>query len=142
MFRNFSINRLLVLTASAGFAFLLADTIIEHIDIFNSEIMSFIPPVFSLVGAIIGLITVYKWEPRNIRIMHLFLFLSFIVAAAGLYFHVAEEENDENLTVEERIHEEKEKPTPLLAPLAFGGIAVVGLLGTCRKWAGEIVDNK
>ncbi len=142
MFRNFSLNRLLVLTASAGFAFLLADTIIEHIDTFNSEIMSFIPPVFSLLGMIIGFITVYKWEPKLIRIMHFFLFLSFIVAAAGVYFHAAEEENDVNLTVEERIHEENEKPKPLLAPLAFGGIAVIGLLGTYRKWAGEIVDNK
>jgi len=139
MFRNFTLNRLLVLTASAGFAFLLADTIIEHIDIFNEEIMAFIPPVFSLIGAVIGLIAFYKWKPGIIRIMHIYLFISFIVAAAGFYYHIEEEENDENLTTEKRIHEEKEKDKPLLAPLAFGGMAVIGLLGTYRKWESEVV---
>ncbi len=139
MFRNYTLNRLLVLSASAGFAFLLADTIIEHLDILNEEITAYIPPVFSLIGAIIGFMTVYKWKPGIIRIMHIFLFISFIVAAAGFYYHIEEEENDENLTTEERIHEENEKDKPLLAPLAFGGIAVVGLLGTYRKWESEVV---
>jgi glucan phosphoethanolaminetransferase (alkaline phosphatase superfamily) len=141
MFKKYTLNRLLVVTATAGFAFLLADTLIEHFATFSQEIMSFIPPVFSLIGLIIGLITVYKWKPGIIRIMHIFLFLSFVVAAAGFYYHVAEEEDDENLTVEERLHEENEKDKPLLAPLAFGGIAVVGLLGTYRKWESEKVEN-
>ncbi len=139
MLRNFTLNRLLVLSASAGFSFLLADTIIEHIDVFNDELMAFIPPVFSLIGAVIGFITFYKWKPGIIRVMHIFLFLSFIVAGAGFYYHVAEEEDDENLTTEQLIHEENEKDKPLLAPLAFGGIAVIGLLGTYRKWESEVV---
>jgi hypothetical protein len=40
--------------------------------------------------------------------------------------------------VKEQRHEEKEKEKPLLAPLAFAGLAVVGLLGTARKWEAEV----
>lgn len=142
MFKNYTLNRLLVLTAAAGFAFLLADTIIEHLDSFKDEIMSFIPPVFSLIGLIVGLVTVYKWKPKLIRFMHILFFVSFVVAAAGLYFHIMEEEDDVNLTPEEQIHEANEKEKPLLAPLAFAGVGVVGLLGTYRKWNAEVVEDK
>ncbi len=141
MFMKYTLNRLLVLTASAGFAFLLADTIIEHLGTFNQEIMTYIPPIFSLIGVIIGLIAVYKWKSGIIRVMHMFLFLSFIVAAAGFYLHVAEEKDDDNLTMEQRLHEENEKDKPLLAPLAFGGVAVVGLLGTSRKLESERIED-
>lgn len=138
MFKQFTLNRLLVLTATAGFAFLLADTIIEHFDIFNKEIMSFIPPVFSLIGLIAGLITVYKWKPGLIHFMHILFFVSFIVAAAGFYYHIEEDDEDEKITLQQQNNEENEKDKPLLAPFAFGGVALVGLLGTYRKWNAEI----
>jgi hypothetical protein len=141
MFRNYSLNRLLVFTASAGFGFLLADTTIEHFPVFNTEILCFIPAVFSLAGVILGLIAVSKWKPGIIRIMHYIFFLSIMVGALGFYLHVMEEENDKDLTTEERLHEAKEKEKPILAPLAFGGVAVIGLLGTYRKWPGEIVEK-
>ena len=141
MFKNYTLNRLLVLAVTAGFGFLLADTIIEHINTFNQEIISFIPPIFSGIGLIVGIITVYKWEPGIIKIMHVLLFVSIIVAVAGLYYHIEEEGDDENLTVEQQLHEANEKDKPLLAPLAFGGIAVIGLLGTYRKWEAEIIEK-
>ena len=141
MFKKYTLNRLLVLTAAAGFAFLLADTIIEHYDIFDKEIMAFIPPVFCLFGFVLGLITVYKWMPGIIKMLQVFLFVSFIVAAAGFYFHIEEEEGDEALTTEQLIHEQNEKDKPLLAPFAFGGVAVVGLLGTYRKWNAEVISE-
>lgn len=142
MFRNYSLNRLLVLTAAAGFTFLLADTTIEHFAVFNTEILCFIPAVFSAAGVIFGMITVYKWKPAVIRIMHYIFLVSIIVGALGFYLHVMEGEDDTNLTSEERLHEANEKEKPILAPLSFGGIAVIGLLGTYRKWPGEIVEKQ
>jgi hypothetical protein len=141
MFKKYSLNRLLVLLTAVGFAFLLADTIIEHWSIFEEEIMSFIPLVFSTVGLVLGIIVVITWKEKLIRWFQIFLFVSFIVAGAGLYFHIEEEEDDINLTAEEREHEENEKDKPLLAPLSFAGLAVVGLLGTMRKWEAEIVKS-
>ncbi|HSD62884.1 MAG TPA: hypothetical protein VLB50_03765 [Ignavibacteriaceae bacterium] len=138
MFKNYTLNRLLVLAATCGFGFLLADTIIEHINIFKQEILAYIPVLFSVIGLIIGLVTVYKWEPQLIKLMNYLFLISFLVAAAGFYLHVEEESAEELQTVEERLHEANEKEKPLLAPLSFGGIAVVGLLGTARKWKAEV----
>ncbi len=141
MLKKYSLNKLLVLFTVLGFAFLLADTTIEHWDAFDDEVMAFIPVIFSFLGLVIGLITIIKWKDNTIRFLQIFLIASFIVAGAGLYFHIEEEEDEVNLTVEERAHEENEKDKPLMAPLAFGGIAIVGLLGTARKWEAEVIKD-
>jgi Ca2+/Na+ antiporter len=142
MFKKYLLNKLLVLVTTVGFAFLLADTTIEHWSTFEEEIMVFIPLVFSVIGIVLGIIVVITWKEKLIGWFQILLFASFIVAAAGLYFHLEEEEDEINLTAEEREHEENEKDKPLLAPLAFGGLALVGLLGTARKWEAEIVNSK
>lgn len=141
MFKQYSLNRLLVLLTTIGFAFLLLDTTIEHWSTFEEEIMSFIPLVFSVVGLVFGMLVVIIWKEKLIRWFQILLFASFIVAGGGLYFHIEEEEDNINLAAEEREHEEEEKDKPLLAPLTFAGLAVVGLLGTARKWEAEIVKS-
>ena len=138
MFKNFSLNKLLVLITTIGFAFLLADTTIEHWSTFEEEIIVFIPLVFSIIGAVLGIIVVITWKEKLIGWFQILLFASLIVAAAGLYFHLEEEEDEINLTTGEQEHEEDEKDKPLLAPLSFAGLAVIGLLGTMRKWEAEI----
>jgi hypothetical protein len=70
-------------------------------------------------------------------LLNVFLLASFLVAAGGLYFHLAEEDEDE-MTEEKMELEATEKEKPPLAPLAFGGLALVGLLGTARKWNAEV----
>lgn len=138
MFKQFTINKLLVLVTTIGFAFLLLDKTIEHRKTFEQEIMSFIPLIFSFVGLVLGSIVVLFWKEKLIYWFQILLFVSFIVSAAGLYFHIEEEENEINLAEEEREHEENEGEKPLLAPLSFAGLAVVGLLGTMRKWKAEV----
>jgi hypothetical protein len=139
MLKNFSLNRLLVLFTSLGFAFLLLDTTIEHWDILKDELMADIPLVFSIIGLVLGVIVAIKWKDNLIYFFQIFLFISFIVAGAGMYFHVVEEEDEINLTAEKREHEEKEKEKPLMAPIAFAGLAAAGLLGTSRKWKAEVL---
>jgi len=138
MSKQYSLNKLLVLVTTLGFAFLLLDTTIEHWPTFEEEIMSFIPLVFSLVGFVLGIIVFITWKEKFIYWFQILLFASFIVAAAGLYFHIEEEEDEINLTEEKREHEEKEGEKPLLAPLSFAGLAAFGLLGTMRKWEAEV----
>jgi len=138
MFRQYSLNRLLILFVTAGFLFLTVDAVLEHWKIFAQEIWAYVPVVFSAIGCIISAVTVVRWEKRLIRLMHATLVAAFIISAAGLYFHIAEEDITE-LTGAQLEHEQKEKEKPLLAPLSFAGLAAVGLLGTSRKWQAEVV---
>jgi hypothetical protein len=133
VFQRFSLNRLIVVFVAGGFFFLIADSILEHWNILEQELWAYIPIVFSLLGFVISAIAVILWKERVIRFLQITLFVAFIISAAGLYFHIIEED-DEEITTEQLEHEQKEKDKPLLAPLSFGGLAMIGLLGTSRKW--------
>ena len=135
--KQLTLNRILVAVAVAGFVFLFADSIIEHWDILKKEPMSLVPVITSVIGILITLVTFIAWKNRWIKILQTFLFVVLCVGAAGVYFHISDSDEDEKTeAVKEPKHEEKEKP--LLAPLAFAGVAVVGLLGTARKWEAEV----
>jgi hypothetical protein len=142
MLKTYSINRLLVLTVTAGFAFLAVDTAIEHWDKFSKEFWVYLPVLFSAAGVIIGAVTVVNWKERWIRALQVFLYTAFIVAAAGMYFHNVEGDDEgEQVAVRKPVAaaNEQEKEKPPLASLAFGGLAIVGLLGTSRKWEAEVI---
>ena len=141
MFKTYSLNRLLVLLASVGFSFLTIDTIIEHWGIFSQEVLAFVPVTFGIIGTIIGAMAALRWDERWIRRFHLLLLTSLVIGIAGLYFHI-ESFEDKPGTAEEREHESKEKEKPLLAPLAFAGLAMFGLLGTSRRWHAEVKPSE
>lgn len=136
MLKSFSLNRILVLFTAAGFFFLLADAILEHAEILSQDLPAYIPVLFSGIGAITALLAAMKWNERWIRIVNMLFLASILVAMGGLYYHVGEED-DEAMTEETIEHEQKEKEKPPLAPLAFAGLAAVGLLGSTRKWTAE-----
>jgi uncharacterized membrane protein YfcA len=140
MLKNYTINRLLALIVGIGFAVLTVDSILEHWDVLTKEPMSFVPVVFSAIGAVIGFLAVFMWNEKWIRTLHLFLFVSFLVAALGLYFHI-KEDDDEESTGQKTEQGQKEKEKPAIAPLAFAGLAAVGLIGTARKWPAEVVQK-
>jgi|WetSurMetagenome_2_1015567.scaffolds.fasta_scaffold57098_2 hypothetical protein len=140
MFNKFSLNRMIILVTIIGFGALLLDVIIEHWGVFDKEIMVYIPVSYCLLVLFLGGMTVIRWNPKIIRIFKILLFISFIVSAAGLYFHLEEEEDDINLTMEQKDHEESEKDKSIIAPLAFSGLAVFGLLGTSKKWKAENIE--
>ena len=136
MLKNYSINRLLILLVGIGFAFLTVDSLLEHRDILMKEPMSFVPVVFSAFGAIVGILTTLAWNDQWIRTFQKFLLVSFLVAALGLYFHIKEDDDKETSTQKT---EQEQREKPLIAPLAFAGIAVFGLVGTKRKWPAEVI---
>ena len=136
MFQKFSLNRLIVMFVATGFFFLIADSILEHWDMLGRELWVYIPIAFSMFGFVISIIAAVKWKERVIRFLHITLFVAFIISAAGLYFHI-KEEDDEEITTEQLEHEQKEKDKPILAPLSFAGLAMIGLLGTSRKWRAD-----
>jgi len=142
MLKNYSINKVLVLLTTMGFLFLLIDTTIEHLDVFKDELFAYIPVIFCIFAVILGFVTFFVWKVNIIRIFKYFLFASIVVALLGTYFHVMEEEDDEDLTSVQREHEEEEGDKPLLAPLSFAGLAALGLIATSNNWKEEDVLKK
>lgn len=92
----------------------------------------------SIVAILFGIIALINWKDRFLKIFHILLLASFLVASGGIYFHLKEEDDEISLTIEEQLYKENEKDKPILAPLTFGGLALVGLLGTSRKWKAEV----
>lgn len=140
MFREFSLNRLLVLIVAVGFLFLAVETTLERWNVFSQEPFAFVPVVFSIVGLIGSIASLVQWREPRIRLLNVILFVSLAVGTVGLYLH-SEVAESEPVTAEERAHEQKESKPPPLAPLSFAGLAVVGLLATSRKWKAEVVDE-
>ena len=139
MLIKFSINRLIALFVAAGFLFLAADSILEHWGIFKEEWFAFVPVLYSVLGIGVGVAAVVKWDDPWIRKLHLYLIASFVIGVAGLYFHSESLfEDEDEMSTEERQHEEKENPAPILAPLAFAGLGAIGMIGTSRKWPAEL----
>ncbi|HUN65057.1 MAG TPA: hypothetical protein VMW43_03080 [Bacteroidota bacterium] len=142
MKRQITLNRLLVAGSAAGFVFLLADTTIEHRDLFFREFWVLIPALFGIAGAVAGAVAYFRWDEKAIRFFNIVLIASCVVAAAGIYFHIGEDDDEDARPVaaqmEQKKEKEKEKDKPILAPLSFAGVAVVGLLGTLRKWEAEV----
>ena len=139
MFARYSLNRLLVLLATAGYLFLTADTVIEHWPVFSREPMSFVPVGFGGIAFLAGIWTILRWDETWIQRLHVIFFAAFVISGLGMYLHI-ENDDDPGSSSAARL-DEREKPKPLLAPLAFGAVAVVGLLGTSRRWPAEVVTT-
>jgi len=140
MMKDYSLNRMIVLFTTVGFAFLGVDSVLEHWDVLSSEWMSYVPIVFGALGLVLGGITVSRWVERWIRVFQIYLLAAFIVAGTGFYLHVAESDEDE-LAPEKVELEKEEKAKPLLAPLSFAGLAAFGLLGTSRSRKADAADK-
>lgn len=138
MNHKISLNRLLVVVSVAGFVFLLADTTIEHWEIFFKEPAVFIPAVFCCIGLVTGVLAFLRWQERLIKIFQIVLIASILIGGVGVYFHIGEDDEADARPAGAQVGQKKEKDKPLLAPLSFAGIAVVGLLGTLRKWEAEV----
>ncbi|MBI5021846.1 MAG: hypothetical protein HZB59_10460 [Ignavibacteriales bacterium] len=140
LFKSFSINRLLVLLVAGGFLFLFIDTLLEHQDVLPNERPAFIPIIISLIGFIIALLAVQGWKDGIIRWLHIYLMLTILVGFGGIFFHNRErfESDEEKSELVEEEEKSDEASPPILAPAAFIGLGVIGLIGTARKRQAEV----
>ena len=138
--KSFSINRLITVVIACGFLFLFIETLIEHQDVLPHERPAFIPIIVSLIGFIISLITVQGWKESLISLLRYYFIITLLAGAGGLFFHneprFEQESTDTEMVVEDK--EDDGQEAPILAPAAFIGLAIIGLIGTGRKRECEI----
>lgn len=163
---SLSLNRLIAFFIAGDFLFLFVERRIEHDDVLSEELIAYLRMVFSAIGLPLSLLTAFKWHEKWIRARQLYMCFALAVGVAGLFFHneerifgeekkAAGEQLEEAEEVEEEAEhaeqgeegedgqeeeEGKESEPPLLAPLAFTGLGMAGLLATLGRWRAEMTE--
>jgi hypothetical protein len=127
MLKKCSLNRLIVLFSAFGYLFFMIDAILEHKEAFKESLWCYVPIVYSAIGIFATAIAFVRWNEIWIKVLQIVYLAGFAVAAVGTYLHV------------EELGELEE--APILAPLAFAGLSVLGFLGTLRKWPAEVKNS-
>ena len=143
---SFSINRLIAYIVAGGFIFLLIETRIEHHEVMNEKLVACVPMIVSAVGVLLASLAAFLWKPKLIRVLHFYLILTMLVGLGGMFFHNEDrfeaKHQEETELRDDASHEhdaqQHEEHPPMLAPFAFVGLGVVGLLGTSRRWNAEV----
>ena len=130
------INRILLAVLFFGFLTLMADIRIEHADRFHKFWQAWIPIYYGGTMAVACLVgTIAWWTPVVRRIVFWLFGLGFVVGSYGLYLH-----NHGNFgqlattMIDAWIGKIKHQDVPpQLAPAAFCGLALIGMLVCARR---------
>lgn len=154
---SWSLNRVLSLLLAGGLLLLFVDIRHEHVSALRDEPASWIPLIFTAVAVTVMLATVASWKPGWRATLTAVYIASLVVGLAGVYFHIDGKlgrlvstlfaQNtaappapglirlvDSHGDRDGRSHGAKDDDdAPVLAPLAFVGIGLIGLAGTSRR---------
>jgi hypothetical protein len=152
-----TLNKAMVLGLIGAFAFLLLEIRYEHRQVLEEEPAAWIPILFSGACVLIGLLALRSWDTWGRKTLMAGFAAACLVGALGVWFHTegrpgvalttltaslpgapAYADGDENEGVERLpAGTEEEKTPPYLAPLAFCGLGLFGLLACSRRLPAE-----
>lgn len=128
--RGWTVNKLLALVLTAGFLLLVVDLRSEHVDVVRHHWTAWIPIVYSGIMVVLGGIGLATWERGGRQALLAGFAVAFVVGGLGYWFH-----NDGHLiapivTVLQAwvLHLHHNDGPPTLAPLAFAGLGLLGVL--------------
>jgi hypothetical protein len=132
--RDYSLGRLLVLVLTAGCLTLLIDIRYEHIDVVHETRISWIPLIYSGLLTLLGLWAFLRWSPASRAILFWCYAVGLAVGMTGLWMHSqgAIFSGVAHVLSAWFQHFHYADEPPLLAPLAFCGIGLMGMLA-CAK---------
>ena len=132
---HWTLNKWVVLTLTAGFAAVVVDLRSEHVDVVRHHWTAWIPIVYSGIMVLLGGIGLAAWERGGRQMLLAAFSLAFIVGGLGFWFHNHGHLVSAVVTVLEAwvlpLHHQKGPPA--LAPLAFAGLGLLGLLACARR---------
>jgi hypothetical protein len=124
-------SRFLIMVLCFGFLFLTFDSFLEHY-FTQKEIRTYqwIPIVFGAVAFPLSLAAVVRLNPVTSRILGAVCLVSILVGAWGFYFHVAAIWQMIDFPFEwSFLFNALRYGPPMLAPLSFLGLGILGLVG-------------
>jgi hypothetical protein len=131
------LTRILMFLLANAFVGLAMEIRVEHVDAVHEQGVAWTPIVYSCVMAVACLVAFVFWNKTSRRLMLPLFLLSFVVGGMGFYFH-----NHGNLrrVIKTSVNawtnpnmNHSDGP-PQMAPLAFGGLGVIGILTSLRRF--------
>jgi MFS family permease len=155
-----TLNKALVAALIGAFAFLLLDIRYEHRNVLGEEAAAWIPILFSAACVLLGLAALRYWDRGGRKLLVVAFLVACLVGVAGVWFHTdghpaavftvlaaslpntpvfADSDEEDERAAPSRAGKdgEGENTPPLLAPLAFCGLGLFGLLACSRGLPSE-----
>jgi hypothetical protein len=155
-----TLNKAMVLGLIGAFAFLLVEIRYEHRHVLGEERAAWIPILFSGACVLLGVLALRSWDRWGRKALMAAFAAACLVGALGVWFHTegkpaaalsvvtasvpggpahADSEGSESRAAPEGqpYTGEGEKTPPYLAPLAFCGLGLFGMLACSRRLPAE-----
>lgn len=125
---------------AGGFAGLMVDIRLEHVEVVREHAIAWLPIIYAGFMAVAGNVAAFVWNKAARRVMLLFFLISFVIGGMGFYFH-----NHGNIkrVVKASVNawidptmDHSDEP-PQVAPLAFAGLAMLGILASLERFNTE-----
>ena len=148
--QSWSLNRIIVLLLLGGLAGLLIDIRWEHRVELGRQWETWIPLVYIGLMLIIGVVGLYRWNSWGRRILQVGFSLSLIVGALGVWFH----SKGDPVGNFRRVLTAWMVPVgtnggvkigstpPEMAPMAFVGLGLIGLLACSKRFQCDPLNPK
>jgi hypothetical protein len=129
--------RILILILAGGFAGLMMDIRVEHVDAVRERSIAWLPIIYAGAMALICTAAFVFWN-KTVRLILIPLFLlAFIVGGMGFYFHNQGNLKDVlNNSVNAWTSSTMDHPDgpPEVAPLSFAGLGMIGVLVSLKRF--------
>jgi hypothetical protein len=131
------VTRVLIFLLANGFVGLAMDIRVEHVDVVHDHAIAWLPIIYSCAMALVCLTAVAVWNGIMRRLMLPLFLLSFVIGGIGFYFH-----NHGHLqrVIRNSVrawtdpYMSHSDAPPQMAPLAFGGLGMIGILASLRRF--------
>ena len=142
---SWSLNRIIVLLLLGGLASLMLDIRWEHRVELARQWETWIPLIYVGLMLVVGLVGLYKWNSWGRRVLQVGFSLALIVGALGVWFHGGNDHVGSVLRVltawtvplGTNGGVKVGSTPPELAPLAFVGLGLIGLLACSKRFQSD-----
>jgi len=129
--------RILIFILANGFIGLMIDIRVEHVDAVREHTVAWLPIVFSGFMAISCLVGFIFWGKLTRRLMLPLFLAALVIGGLGFYFHThgnIKKVSTTSVNAWTDPNLEHSDAPPQLAPLAFAGLGVIGLLTLMERF--------
>ena len=131
------LSRVLLLLTLGAYLGLLTDIRLEHVDVVRRHWIPWIPIIYSGAMSLLCLVALMAWRPWTRRIVFWISLAGFIVGGLGFWYHNARNlitplQHAAQAWYDPKLRHPKDDPPPL-APLAFAGVGLLGMLATAKR---------